>query len=177
MESSALHRGFVLDIFRYRYCIRTDIQSQQVAYMLNFLRTSPTPNYSPKYPLLPGHPPAVHLPLNPVLYLTLAIDSVAPLIRIKRLKGMAGGGAALEIPMPLPVRMRRRLAMGWILDAVAKKPSRGSGKKQFASRLASEVISVIEGSSSVWDKRDLIHRSGTAARANLFLPQYRNSIR
>jgi small subunit ribosomal protein S7 len=145
--------------------------------MLNFLRTSPPPHYSPKYPLLPGHPPAAHLPLNPVLYLTLAVDSVAPLIRIKRLKGMAGGGTALEIPMPLPVRNRRRLAFSWILEAVARKPSRGSGKRQFAARLASEIISVVEGSSGVWDKRDQIHKTGMAARANLFLPQYRKSIK
>ena len=42
--------------------------------ILNYLRTSPTPKINPMRPLLPGAPPPEHLPLNPLLYLTLAID-------------------------------------------------------------------------------------------------------
>lgn len=135
--------------------------------MLNILRTSPPPILSPKYPLLPGAPPAHHLPLNPIVYLTLAIDSVAPLMRIRRLSGLAGGGAALELPMPLEVRQRRRIAFQWILEAVTKKPSMGSGRDQFAHRLAGEIIAVVEGRSAVWDRRGVVHKVATAARANL----------
>lgn len=135
--------------------------------VLNHLRTSPAPIFSPKFPLLPGTPPASHLPLNPILYLTLAIDSVAPLLKIKMIAGAAGGGRALEMPHPLPVRQRRRFAFKWILDAVEKKPSKGSGRKQFPLRIAEEIIAVVEGRSSVWDKRKVIHKQGTAARANV----------
>lgn len=134
---------------------------------MNMLRTAPAPIYSPKYPLLPGSPPAAHLPLNPVLYLTVAIDSVAPLIRVNYVKGAAGGGRALELPMPLRVRQRRRIAFQWIMDAVNKKPSKGSGRQQFPARIAEEIIAVVEGRSSVWDKRSMIHKLGTAARANI----------
>ena len=135
--------------------------------ILNYLRTSPTPKINPMRPLLPGAPPPEHLPLNPLLYLTLAIDSVAPLIRIRSMKGMAGGGRALELPEPMPVRSRRRTAMMWILDIVEKKPSRGSGRGMFANRFAEEIIAVIEGRSKVWEKRQQVHKLGTAARANL----------
>lgn len=135
--------------------------------VMNYLRTSPAPIYSPKFPLLPGTPPASHLPLNPVLYLTIAIDSVAPLLKIRYLKGAAGGGRALEEPIPLPLRQRRRTALSWILDTVNKKPSKGSGRKQFAHRLAEEIVAVIEGRSSVWEKRRIIHKLGTAARINV----------
>lgn len=135
--------------------------------VMNFLRTAPAPIYSPKYPLLPGSPPASHLPLNPILYITLAIDSVAPLLSIRNIAGAGGGGRALELPSPLNVRQRRRLAIQWILDVVEKKPSKGSGRKQFAHRIADEIIAVVEGRSTVWEKRRQVHKVATAARANV----------
>ena len=138
--------------------------------ILNYLRTSPAPKVNPLRPLLPGSPPPSHLPLNPLLYLTLAIDSVAPLIRVKSMKGMAGGGQALELPEPLAVRARRRTAVHWILDIVNKKQSRGSGRGQFAHRFAEEIVAVVEGRSRVWDRRQQVHKLGTAARANLNHP-------
>lgn len=140
---------------------------QNMSFILNQLRTAPPPVPSPLRPLLPGAPPPTHLPLNPIGYLTLAIDSVAPLLRIRSQKGAAGGGAALQIPVPLGLRQRRRQAVQWILDAANKKKSRSSGRGQFAQRFADEVISVVEGKSSVWEKRQLVHRTGTSARANL----------
>jgi len=120
--------------------------------------------------LLPGSPPAVQLPLNPVAYLIVAIDSVAPLIRVRNLAGLAGGGHALEVPEPMAIRQRRRQALLWILDIVNKKRSVGSGKKQFAARFGSEIVAVVEGRSSVWDRRNIVHKLGTSARANLAHP-------
>ncbi|CAJ2505169.1 Uu.00g125630.m01.CDS01 [Anthostomella pinea] len=143
---------------------------RHMSLILNFLRTSPAPKVSPLRPLLPGSPPASHLPLNPLLYLTLAIDSVAPLVRVKNMKGMAGGGQALELPEPLAARARRRIAVMWILDVVNRKKSTGSGRAQFATRFGQEIVAVVEGRSSVWDKRQMIHKLGTGARANLSHP-------
>jgi small subunit ribosomal protein S7 len=144
-----------------------------MAYILNHLRTAPPPTRNPARPLLPGSPHPTHLPLNPVGYLTLAIDSIAPLIRIRSQKGAAGGGAALQIPVPLGLRQRRRQAVQWILDAASKKKSRSSGKTQFAQRFAEEIIGVVEGKSNVWDRRNLVHKNGTSARANLAIMQRR----
>lgn len=141
--------------------------AQNMMHVMNFLRISPAPIYSPKFPLLPGTPPGSHLPLNPILYITIAIDSVAPIIRIHRIAGGAGGGRALEVPTPLGVRQRRRTAFTWILDAVKNRPSKGSGKTQFPQRLAEEIIAVVEGRSTVWDKRKTIHKLGTATRSNV----------
>ncbi|KAI1407243.1 ribosomal protein S7 [Hypoxylon sp. FL1857] len=140
---------------------------RHMSLILNYLRTTPAPKVSPLRPLLPGSPPPSQLPLNPLLYLTLAIDSVAPLVRIRALKGAAGGGQALELPEPLPVRARRRQAMMWILDVVERKRSTGSGRAQFATRFAQEIVAVVEGRSAVWDRRNQVHKLGTAARANL----------
>lgn len=140
---------------------------RNMAHVLNVLRTAPAPTYPTNRPLLPGAPPASHLPLNPVAYLTLAIDSVAPLLRLRSQRGAAGGGVALQIPVPLGLRQRRRQAIVWILDVIEKKPSRGSGKNMFAQKLADEIISVVEGKSGVWTRRDAVHKLGTTARSNL----------
>jgi small subunit ribosomal protein S7 len=138
-----------------------------MAMILNYLRTQPPPKLDPARPLLPGSPPAYQLPLDPSLYLGLAIDSVAPLVRIRGFKGMAGGGKSLDVPMPLRARQRRRIAFQWILDVVNKKKSKGSGRAMFPHRVAEEIVAVVEGRSSVWDKRTQVHKLGTANRANL----------
>ncbi|KAK3342493.1 ribosomal protein S7 domain-containing protein [Neurospora tetraspora] len=143
---------------------------RDMAMILNYLRSSPPPKLNPSRPLIPGHPPASHLPLNPVEYLTVAIDSVAPLIKMRGYKGLAGGGRSLEVPQPIPARQRRSTAFKWILDVVNKKPSKGSGRTMFAHRVAEEIVAVVEGRSSVWDKRLLVHKLGTANRANLNSP-------
>ena len=59
------------------------------------------------------------------------------------------------------------MAFQWILDVINKKPSKGSGPKQFPHRIAEEIIAVVEGRSSVWEKRRQVHKLGTAARANV----------
>ena len=138
-----------------------------MAVILNHLRTTPPPTVNPNRPLLPGAPPASHLPLNPILYLTLAIDSVAPLLRIRSQKGAAGGGVALQIPIPMGVRQRRRQAVQWILDVASKRKTRGSGRDMFALKVAEELISVVEGKSSVWERRTSVHKLGIQARSNL----------
>ncbi|KAJ8120726.1 hypothetical protein O1611_g10291 [Lasiodiplodia mahajangana] len=143
---------------------------KHVSLILNYLRTSPPPKVSPLRPLLPGSPPPSQLPLNPLLYLTLAIDTVAPIVRVRSLKGLAGGGNALDVPEPINARARRRQAIMWILDIVNKKRSTGSGRKQFAARFGQEIVAVIEGRSSAWDRRQVVHRLSTAARANLAHP-------
>ena len=140
---------------------------QNTAMILNHLRTASPPTINPNRPLIPGAPPASQLPLNPILYMTLAIDSVAPLFRIRAIRGAAGGGTALQIPVPLTIKQRRRQAFMWILAAASKRRTRGSGRGGFAQKVAEELIAVVEGRSGVWDRRGGIHKLGIAARANL----------
>lgn len=129
--------------------------------VLDHLRTASPPQINPRRRLL-GSPPASQLPLNPVLYLTLVVDSVAPLFRIRQQKGIAGGGTAVQIPHPLTLRQRRRTAIKWILDASDKRRD-----ALFANRVAAEIVAVAEGRSGVWEKRDQQHKIGISGRANL----------
>jgi small subunit ribosomal protein S7 len=147
-----------------------------MAILLNYLRTSPPPKLDASRPLLPGAPPPSHLPLDPVLYLGLAIDSVAPLVKLRGFKGLAGGGKSLDVPMPLRARQRRRIAFQWILDVVNKKRSKGSGRTMFPHRVAEEIVAVVEGRSNVWDKRLQVHKQGTANRSNLMHSGVRGMI-
>lgn len=101
------------------------------------------------------------------MYLTLAIDSISPLIRIRSQRGAAGGGVALQVPTPLNERQRRRKAFTWILDAASSKPSRGSGRDQLAHRVAEEVIAVVEGKSALWEKKIALHKLATTQRINV----------
>ena len=132
------------------------------------LRTLPPPRINPNRPLLPGSPPPSHLPLNPALYIELAIDSVAPLMRIRSQKGAAGGGRSLLIPMPIHRRRRRRTAIHWVLEATNKRPEMGVGHVPgFARRLADEIVAIVEGKSSVWEKRNMVHRMSVQMRINV----------
>ncbi|KAL4948375.1 SPX domain-containing protein [Aspergillus filifer] len=134
------------------------IAQKNMAYILDHLRSSPPPAINPRRPLLPG-PPAPQLPLNPILYLALIVDSVAPLIKLHHATGIAGGGQSVQIPVALSERQRRRAAIGWIIAASEKRRD-----SQFAVRVANELVAVAEGRSGVWEKREGIHKMGIAAR-------------
>jgi len=158
----------------FKFHVSIDLTSNQnMGLILNHLRSASPPSTDPRRPLVPGAPPPSHLPLHPILYLTVAVDSVAPLIRIKSIRGAAGGGMALQLPNPLGLRQRRRVAIKWILDAASKRKNTGSGKGGFAQRVAQELIAVVEGRSGVWDRRGGIHKLGVAARANMMLANRR----
>jgi ribosomal protein S7 len=131
--------------------------------ILDTLRTSSPPNIQSRRPLL-GAPPAPQLPLDPVLYLTLIVDSVAPVFRIRQQKGIAGGGTAVQVPHPLTLRQRRRTAIKWIIDGSEKRRD-----AHLAHRVANELIAIAEGRSGVWDRRDGQHKIGISGRANLGL--------
>jgi len=118
--------------------------------ILAHLRTLPAPKPREGTPLLPGTPALSTLPLDPVQYLQTAIDSVSPLVKISMLKG--GGGAKQPVPYPLRLRQRRRFALTWISAAADKKRDRLG----FAERFADEVVAVVEGRSSAWEKRSQV---------------------
>ncbi|CUS12387.1 unnamed protein product [Tuber aestivum] len=127
------------------------------------LRTRPAPKPREGTPLLPGTPALSTLPLDPIQYLQTAIDSVSPLVKILMLKG--GGGAKQPVPYPLRLRQRRRFALTWISAAADKKKDRLG----FAERFADEVVAVVEGRSSAWEKRSQVHKLAVVSRANVII--------
>ncbi|RMD41762.1 hypothetical protein DV735_g3357, partial [Chaetothyriales sp. CBS 134920] len=160
---------------------KLSVAQKNVSLILDYLRTAPAPHASgASYrPLLSDtmlntehtHTVAVpreQLPLSPIQYLTAAIDSVAPLVKIRQQKGMAGGGASTPIPVPLRVKQRRRTAIQWILQAAESRK-----ETRLAERLAKEIIKVADGTSSAWEKRQQVHRLAVVARSNIRLTMRR----
>lgn len=129
--------------------------------LLALLRTKPVPKLNPMIPIIPSAPPPASLPGDPVAFMQTAIDSVAPLMKIISQK--ASGGFREQVPMPIGLRARRRTAITWIIQAADKRKA----KMGLAERLADEILAVMEGRSTAWDKRLQVHRTGTAGRANV----------
>ncbi|KAJ6259345.1 37S ribosomal protein S7 [Drechslerella dactyloides] len=128
--------------------------------ILQILRTKPAPRVG-KYALVPNAPDLSQLPSDPVAYIQTAIDSVAPLFKMRSTRG--SGGSTVQIPSPLPVKARRRKAMEWMLSAA-------DGKKRLKSlpeRFAEEVEAVVLGTSSCWEKRIAVHKLAVTNRANV----------
>jgi len=129
--------------------------------IIRILRTKPPPLPNTKHILIPTAPPLQTLPANPIAYLQTAIDSVAPLLKLRGSQGK--GGTTLQTPHPLPVRQRRRKAVEWIMAAADRKKNMMS----VAERFASEIVDVVEGKSPAWDRRMVIHKLGIVNRANM----------
>jgi len=134
------------------------------------LATTPAPRPSTNHPLVLNNVDLKALPLDPPMYLSVAIDSVAPIFRIRSQRGAAGGGVALQIPVPLFQRQRRRTAVMWILDQVDKKKG---GTSPFAKRFAEEIVAVVEGRSPVWERRTALHALTIRSRVNIGTMQRR----
>ena len=83
------------------------------------------------------------------------------MMRIRSVKG--SGGFRESVPSPLALRQRRRRAVMWIIEAADKKKARMG----LAERLAEEIVAVVEGRSAAWEKRQQVHRTAVASRANV----------
>lgn len=138
-----------------------------MALILNYLRSTAPPKVHPGRPLIESIATAASLPLDPVRYLRLAIDSIAPLIRVRATKGPGSSSVFIQVPIPLRERQRRRTAVMWILNVIKKRRSKGSGRTRFAHKIAEELVAIVEGRSALWDRRGQLHNQGISARSNL----------
>ena len=87
---------------------------------------------------------------------------MAPLVKIRQVKGVAGGGKTLPIPVPIGVKMRRRTAIKWMLDNADKR-----NEVRLADRISREIINIAEGTSSAWEKRLIVHKMAVSSRINV----------
>ncbi|ODV94818.1 hypothetical protein PACTADRAFT_44127 [Pachysolen tannophilus NRRL Y-2460] len=104
----------------------------------------------------------LQLRTNPVLVLKDCLDKLGPLITTRTLK--TGFAKNVTIPSPLNKKQRDRIAFTWMLEGSDKRASH-----DFSVRLSEEILSVHEGKSSGFEKRQQMHRAAALHRAFLKL--------
>jgi small subunit ribosomal protein S7 len=53
----------------------------------------------------------------------------------------------------------------WVLDVCSKRKSRGSGKNMFPQKVADEIVAIVQGTSSLWERKNAVHKLAVTARA------------
>lgn len=98
---------------------------------------------------------------DPKAILQDAILKAAPLIKIKSSKR---GGKNVLMPIALNQRQRQRIGIEWIVGEVNK-----STRPSVGLRIANQVMGILQGTSSLLQKRSLVHKQALANKSNLIL--------
>ena len=97
---------------------------------------------------------------DPVEIFEKAIDAVGPK---QEVKARRIGGAAYQVPQEVRGARRTALAIRWILEVAAKRPT--AEHKSFASKLAAELKDASQNLGEAIRKRDIAHRMAEANKA------------
>ena len=97
---------------------------------------------------------------DPVKIFEQAIDNVGPR---QEVKARRIGGAAYQVPQEVRGARRTALAIRWILEVAAKRPT--AEHKSFASKLAAELKDASQNLGEAIRKRDIAHRMAEANKA------------
>ena len=120
-------------------------------------------NLRPQTPTPPWRTTSIPSPAQSILYLTLATDSVAPLLPNTKPARCCRWWAGAADSRPAWCAAEAETGFHVDFDAASKKGDR----MRFPERVAQEIISVVEGRSGVWERRAAVHKLGTAARTSL----------
>ncbi|KAF8646689.1 hypothetical protein AX16_007102 [Volvariella volvacea WC 439] len=71
------------------------------------------------------------------------------------------GGKTVAKPVALGEKQRAKYALGWILDASAKR-----GGRSVAERVAREVVEIVEGRSAALGEKEKVHKFAMVNRGN-----------
>jgi small subunit ribosomal protein S7 len=94
---------------------------------------------------------------NPLEVFDLAMKNVSPVMEVRPRRV---GGATYQVPMEVPARRRFSLATRWILMA-----ARTRSGKNFAEKLAGELIDASNNAGSAIRRREETHKMAEANRA------------
>ncbi|PIT88844.1 MAG: 30S ribosomal protein S7 [Candidatus Levybacteria bacterium CG10_big_fil_rev_8_21_14_0_10_36_7] len=97
---------------------------------------------------------------DPVQVFEKAIDEVGPRMEVKSRRI---GGAAYQVPSEVRGVRKNALAIRWILESAAKRPT--SEYKTFSEKLAIELLEASKNEGNAIKKRDSIHRMAEANKA------------
>ena len=94
---------------------------------------------------------------DPVETLEEAIKQLTPVLEVRSRRV---GGATYQVPVEVPARRARTLAVRWLVDY-----SRSRREYSMAERLASEIVDATQQQGSAWKRKDDIFRMAQANKA------------
>jgi small subunit ribosomal protein S7 len=97
---------------------------------------------------------------DPLKLFEQAIETVGPKVEVKARRI---GGAAYQVPSEVRGARKVALAIRWILEAAAKRPT--AEYKTFAAKLAAELLDATRNAGEAIRKRDIAHRMAEANKA------------
>lgn len=97
---------------------------------------------------------------DPIQLFEQAVEAVGPKVEVKARRI---GGAAYQVPQEVRGARKTALAIRWILEAAAKRPT--AEYKTFAEKLAAELLDATRNAGDAVKKRDVAHRMAEANKA------------
>jgi small subunit ribosomal protein S7 len=94
---------------------------------------------------------------DPVESLESAIKQLTPVLEVRSRRV---GGATYQVPVEVPARRARTLAVRWLVDF-----SRNRREYSMSDRLASEILDSIQQQGGAWKRKDDIYRMAQANKA------------
>lgn len=90
-------------------------------------------------------------------YFYKALENITPIIEVRPRRV---GGSVYQIPMEVPARRARALALRWLINAASERSDKTMG-----ARLANELIEAAEGRGLAVKKRQDVHKMAESNRA------------
>jgi small subunit ribosomal protein S7 len=94
---------------------------------------------------------------DPVEALEAAIKQLTPVLEVRSRRV---GGATYQVPVEVPARRARTLAVRWLVDY-----ARNRREYSMADRLAGEILDAAQQQGSAWKRKDDIYRMAQANKA------------
>ena len=94
---------------------------------------------------------------DPVETLEAAIKNLTPVLEVRSRRV---GGATYQVPVEVPARRARTLAIRWLVDF-----ARARREYAMSERLASEILDSIQQQGGAWKRKDDIYRMAQANKA------------
>jgi small subunit ribosomal protein S7 len=94
---------------------------------------------------------------DPVETLEAAIKQLTPVLEVRSRRV---GGATYQVPVEVPARRARTLAVRWLVDY-----ARSRREYSMSDRLAGEILDSIQQQGGAWKRKDDIYRMAQANKA------------
>ncbi len=94
---------------------------------------------------------------DPVESLEASIKALTPVLEVKSRRV---GGATYQVPVEVPARRARTLAVRWLVSF-----ARSRREKSMPERLANEIMDSIQQQGGAWKRKDDIYRMAQANKA------------